>query len=150
MIAAAMSLLEVRDVAKQYGPVIALRSANLTVEPGEIHALLGANGAGKSTLVKILTGVIRPNGGTIEVDGRAVRISSPADATRIGLAPVFQDPALVPDLTVAQNLRLTGASISVVPAAPAGHGHRARLQRPDRRPAAADAAHARPRARARA
>jgi ribose transport system ATP-binding protein len=57
-----MSLLEVRGVAKRYGPVIALRSADLVVEPGEIHALLGANGAGKSTLVKILTGVIRPHG----------------------------------------------------------------------------------------
>src|SRR5215213_1499513 len=109
-----MSLLEVSGVAKRYGPVIALRSANLVVEPGEIHALLGANGAGKSTLVKILTGVIRPNAGTIAVNGKEVRVSSPAAATRIGLAPVFQDPALVPDLTVAQNLRLTGASISAV------------------------------------
>ena len=109
-----MSLLEVRGVAKRYGPVIALRSADLVVEPGEIHALLGANGAGKSTLVKILTGVIRPNAGTIQVNGRAVRVSSPAAATRIGLAPVFQDPALVPDLTVSQNLRLTGSSVSAV------------------------------------
>jgi ribose transport system ATP-binding protein len=109
-----MSLLEVRDVAKRYGPVIALRSANLVVEPGEIHALLGANGAGKSTLVKILTGVIRPNSGTIEVNGKPVRVSSPAAANRIGLAPVFQDPALVPDLTISQNLRLTGSSVSAV------------------------------------
>ena len=109
-----MHLLEVREVAKQYGPVVALRSASLTVEPGEVHALLGANGAGKSTLVKILTGVIRPNAGTIAVGGRQVRVSSPAAATRLGLAPVFQDPALVPDLTVAQNLRLTGVSISAV------------------------------------
>ena len=109
-----MSLLEVRGVAKRYGPVIALRSADLVVEPGEIHALLGANGAGKSTLVKILTGVIRPNAGTIQVNGREVRVSSPAAATRIGLAPVFQDPALVPDLTVSQNLRLTGSSVSAV------------------------------------
>jgi ribose transport system ATP-binding protein len=109
-----MSLLEVRGVAKRYGPVIALRSADLVVEPGEIHALLGANGAGKSTLVKILTGVIRPNAGTIQVNGHEVRVSSPGAANRIGLAPVFQDPALVPDLTVSQNLRLTGSSVSTV------------------------------------
>ncbi len=102
-------LLEARDLAKSYGPVHALRSADLVVEPGEVHALLGANGAGKSTLVKLLTGVVRPDRGTIAVRGKNVRVRSPAEATRIGLAPVFQDPALVPDLTIAQNLRLTGA-----------------------------------------
>jgi ribose transport system ATP-binding protein len=109
-----VQLLEVKGVAKQYGPVVALRDANLTVSAGEVHALLGANGAGKSTLVKILTGVIRPNAGTIAVHGRQVRVASPAAATRLGLAPVFQDPALVPDLTVTQNLRLTGVSVSAV------------------------------------
>ena len=109
-----MSLLTAREVSKRYGPVVALRSATLVVEPGEVHALLGANGAGKSTLVKILTGVIRPDGGTILVDGKESRVSSPAQAARIGLAPVFQDPALVPDLTIEQNLRLTGASVSEV------------------------------------
>jgi ribose transport system ATP-binding protein len=102
-------LLDARDLAKSYGPVHALRSADLVVEPGEVHALVGANGAGKSTLVKLLTGVVRPDRGTIVVSGRQVRIHSPAQATRIGLVPVFQDPALVPDLTVEQNLRLTGA-----------------------------------------
>jgi ribose transport system ATP-binding protein len=106
-----MSLLEVRNVAKRYGPVVALKSAELVVEPGEIHALLGANGAGKSTLVKILTGVIRHDGGTITVNGKAARIGSPEGAYRVGFAPVFQDPALLPDLTVAQNLRLTRTDI---------------------------------------
>jgi ribose transport system ATP-binding protein len=107
-------LLEARDLAKSYGPVQALRSADLVVQPGEVHALLGANGAGKSTLVKLLTGVIRGDRGTIEVQGQKVRVQSPAQAARIGLAPVFQDPALVPDLTVAQNLRLTGADVDSV------------------------------------
>ena len=100
-------LLGARGLAKSYGPVQALRSADLVVEAGEIHGLMGANGAGKSTLVKLLTGVVGADSGTIEVRGEAVRVTSPAQAARIGLAPVFQDPALVPDLTVAQNLRLT-------------------------------------------
>jgi ribose transport system ATP-binding protein len=104
------SLLEARELAKSFGPVQALRSATLVVEPGEVHALLGANGAGKSTLVKALTGVLRHDSGTVLVGGEPVRISSPTAATKVGLAPVFQDPALVPDLTVAQNLRLTGVS----------------------------------------
>ena len=109
-----MSLLAARDVAKEFGPVVALRSANLSVEAGEAHALLGANGAGKSTLVKILTGVLRPDGGRVTIRDQEVRIASPSRAARVGLAPVFQDPALVPDLTVAQNLRLTGASVVAV------------------------------------
>jgi len=110
----ARPLLEARGVAKNYGPVVALRSADLSVAAGEVHALLGANGAGKSTLVKCLTGVIRPDSGTITVDGRAARARSPMHAARQGLSPVFQDPALVPDLSVAQNLRLTGAPVEAV------------------------------------
>jgi len=110
----AAPLLEARGVAKKYGPVVALHSADLSVTAGEIHALLGANGAGKSTLVKCLTGVIRPDQGTISVGGRAARARSPMHAARLGLAPVFQDPALVPDLTVSQNLRLTGSSVGAV------------------------------------
>src|SRR5919199_4869542 len=102
-----MSLLTVRNLHKRYGAVVALRSANLVVEAGEIHALLGANGAGKSTLVKMLTGVVHPDGGEIEIRGRPVRFRTPAQAQRAGVAEVFQDPALVPDLTVRKNLRLT-------------------------------------------
>ncbi len=109
-----MSLLEVKDVAKRYGPVVALRSADLLVEPGEIHALMGANGAGKSTLVKILTGVISRDAGEITVSGEPVTIGSPQGARKVGLAPVFQDPALLPDLTIRQNLRLTGADVERV------------------------------------
>ncbi len=106
-----MPLLEVRNVAKRYGPVVALKSAELVVEPGEIHALLGANGAGKSTLVKVLTGIIRHDAGTVAVNGEQVRIGSPERARRVGFAPVFQDPALLPDLTIAQNFRLTRTPI---------------------------------------
>src|SRR5262245_24972673 len=103
----AVPLMEASDVAKSYGPVVALRSADLVVEPAEVHALLGANGAGKSTLVKILTGVLNADRGTIKVNGEPVKVGSPARAAKIGMAPVFQDPALVPDLTVAANLRMT-------------------------------------------
>ncbi len=104
----ATPLLTTSAIAKSYGPVLALRSVDLTVQPGEVHALLGANGAGKSTLVKILSGVIAPDSGRIQVNGSEVIIRRPGDATRNGLATVFQDPALVPDLTVEENLRLTG------------------------------------------
>jgi ribose transport system ATP-binding protein len=108
------SLLTVRDLRKHYGAVVALRAGNLTVAPGEIHALLGANGAGKSTMVKLLTGVIQPSGGAIAINGRPVHLRSPAAAQRAGLAAVFQDPALAPDLTVLENFRLTGAGIAAV------------------------------------
>ena len=108
------SLLATTAVAKSFGTVVALRSVDLAVAAGQVHALLGANGAGKSTLVKILTGVLRADAGTVAVAGRPVDLRRPSDAHRFGLAPVFQDPALVPDLTVAQNLRLTGADVDAV------------------------------------
>src|ERR1700758_5871195 len=107
-------LLEVRDLAKRFGSVVALKSASLTISRGEIHALMGANGAGKSTLVKILTGVYPADGGTITVDGAVRRFRSPAEARRAGIVSVYQDPALVPDLTVTQNMGLAGAPVDAV------------------------------------
>jgi len=104
------TLLEITGLAKSYGSVVALKSANLEVRPGEIHALMGANGAGKSTLVKILTGVIDSNSGSILLNGSEVRFTSPDNARKNGVAPVFQDPALIPDLSLARNLRLTGTN----------------------------------------
>jgi ribose transport system ATP-binding protein len=86
---------------------VALRSVDFAVRRGEIHALLGANGAGKSTLVKILAGVQSADAGQMTVDGHPMRFRSPADAISAGIATVFQDPALIPDLTVEQNLRLS-------------------------------------------
>ena len=103
-------LLAAREVAKRYGPVVALRSVDLTVRPGEIHALLGANGAGKSTLVKILSAVISADTGSVSVHGDATRLRKPSDAMEAGIATVFQDPALIPDLTLAQNLRISHLS----------------------------------------
>ena len=104
-------LLNATDVAKHYGAVIALRSASLAVRPGEVHALMGANGAGKSTLVKILTGGVRPDGGTILVRGKPFAAHSPAEARRGGIVSVYQEPALIPDLDIRSNLRLTQSPV---------------------------------------
>jgi len=107
-------LLQTTAVAKAFGPVVALRAVDLSVAPGEVHALLGANGAGKSTLVKILTGVLRNDGGTVAVGGEPVVLASPTESRAKGLAPVYQDPALIRDHTVEQNLRLTGVDPALV------------------------------------
>lgn len=100
-------LLATVKVAKSYGPVAALQEVDFAVRRGEVHALLGANGAGKSTLVKILAGVHPADAGDLHVDGRPMRIHAPVDAIAVGIATVFQDPALIPDLTVRQNLQLS-------------------------------------------
>ncbi|HUG46974.1 MAG TPA: sugar ABC transporter ATP-binding protein [Candidatus Limnocylindria bacterium] len=104
-------LLEATGIAKRYGAVHALRDASLSVLPGEVHALMGANGAGKSTLVKILTGAVHPDAGVIRVRGEVREVHSPAEARRTGLVSVYQEPAMVPDLTVGDNLRLTGTPL---------------------------------------
>src|ERR671918_2899449 len=104
-------LLEAADVSKTYGSVVALKSASLSVRTGEIHALMGANGAGKSTFVKILTGAVRPDSGRIAVRGRERTVHSPREARRGGLVSVYQEPALIPDLDVASNLRLTDTPV---------------------------------------
>src|SRR6187397_154415 len=100
-------LLATANMAKSYGSVVALRSVDMSVRRGEIHALLGANGAGKSTLVKILAGVQSADTGVMTVDGKAMTFHTPADAIAAGIATVFQDPALIPHLTIKQNLRLS-------------------------------------------
>src|SRR6201986_941845 len=107
-------LLEARDVAKRFDSVVALKAASLQVRPGEVHGLMGANGAGKSTLVKIITGVFPADGGQILVKGAARSFRSPAEARRAGIVSVYQDPALVPDLTVTQNMGLAGAPVDAV------------------------------------
>jgi ribose transport system ATP-binding protein len=107
-------LLEVRDVAKRFGAVIALKSATLNLVRGEIHALMGANGAGKSTLVKILTGVHPADAGTVTINGATRVFRSPAEARRAGIVSVYQDPALVPDLTIGQNMRLADVPLAKV------------------------------------
>jgi len=100
-------LLEATGVSKTYGAVVALKSASLAVRPGEIHALVGANGAGKSTLVKILTGAVQPDAGRIVVRGKERTVHSPAEARHGGLISVYQEPSVIPDLDIRDNLRLT-------------------------------------------
>ena len=104
-------LLEATGVSKTYGAVVALDNASLAVRPGEVHALMGANGAGKSTFVKILTGAVIPDTGRIVVRGRERKSLSPAAARRNGLVSVYQEPALIPDLDIRDNLRLTNTPV---------------------------------------
>jgi D-xylose transport system ATP-binding protein len=99
-------LLDVRGVVKHFGRVQALAGVDLEVHPGSIVALLGDNGAGKSTLVKIIAGVYQPDAGEIRFAGRRVHISSPKDASALGIETVYQDLALCDNLNVVQNLFL--------------------------------------------
>lgn len=99
-------LLEGRGLVKHFGQVQALRGANFTALAGEVVALVGDNGAGKSTLVKALSGVLRPDAGEVEVQGRRVHLQSPIDARRLGVETVYQDLALAADLDAAANLYL--------------------------------------------
>lgn len=111
MTASNQYLLDASGVSKHYGTVKALKSASLQVRPGEVHALMGANGAGKSTLVKVLTGAVKPDGGTIKVRGQERTSHSPAQARAGGLVSVYQEPALIPDLDITSNLRLTNTPV---------------------------------------
>jgi len=102
--AAAQPRVELRDAAKSYGAVRALRDGNLALRPGEVRALMGENGAGKSTLVKVLGGVVRRDAGEMLVDGAPVDLHSPHDARDAGIAVIYQEPTLFPDLSIAENV----------------------------------------------
>jgi len=98
--------LETCGLRKEYPGTVALDSVSLQFEGGKIHALLGKNGAGKSTLVKLLSGAIQPTAGKIFVDGREVSFHGPSEAFAGGIATVYQELSLVPQLTVAENIFL--------------------------------------------
>src|SRR5437763_17136976 len=98
--------LRMSGVTKRYGPTVALAGVDLTVLPGEVHALVGENGAGKSTLMKVLSGAERPDAGTMLLDGRPYAPAGPAAARRAGVAMVYQELALAPDLSVEANVLL--------------------------------------------
>jgi rhamnose transport system ATP-binding protein len=97
-------ILELRGVTKSFGAVRALRAVDFDLRPGEVHALVGENGAGKSTLVKIVTGAHRADTGTVTIAGHPLDHADPLRARRLGVAPIYQQPTLFPELTVAENL----------------------------------------------
>src|SRR5437764_632733 len=97
-------LLEVRGVTKSFGAVAAVAGVSFGLHAGEAHALVGENGAGKSTIVKMLAGVHKPDDGTLLLDGEPVEFGSPADAKAAGIAVIYQEPTLFPDLSVAENI----------------------------------------------
>jgi rhamnose transport system ATP-binding protein len=99
-------LLQLTSVAKSFGAVRALKGVSFDLKAGEVHALLGENGAGKSTLIKVITGAHQPDGGSIQIDGKDVGRLSPASARKLGIACIYQQPALFPDLSVTENIGL--------------------------------------------
>jgi ribose transport system ATP-binding protein len=104
--------LVVSGLSKRYGPTVALDGLSLSVNVGEVHALLGENGAGKSTLVKLLSGLTQLDSGAVEVLGETARLTSPRDAHRLGIRTAFQEISLIKDLTVSQNFRLMEEPVS--------------------------------------
>lgn len=96
-------IVEMKDIEKHFGPVIALNGVSFDVRPGECHCLLGDNGAGKSTFIKTMSGVHKPTRGTILFEGREMHFDSPRDAMTAGIATVYQDLAMIPLMSVTRN-----------------------------------------------
>jgi fructose transport system ATP-binding protein len=99
-------LVRARGLVKRYGRVVAMDGADFDLMPGEILAVIGDNGAGKSTLIKAIAGAVQPDEGTIELDGRPVRFASPIEARQAGIETVYQNLALSPALSIADNMFL--------------------------------------------
>ncbi|GAA0573091.1 sugar ABC transporter ATP-binding protein [Kribbella sandramycini] len=100
------ALLRIRGVSKSFGAVAAVRDVSFDLYAGEAHALVGENGAGKSTIVKMLAGVHRPDSGALELSGTPLALGGPADAKAAGIAVIYQEPTLFPDLSVAENIAM--------------------------------------------
>ncbi|RPJ18043.1 MAG: sugar ABC transporter ATP-binding protein, partial [Chloroflexi bacterium] len=99
--------LSARNIVKNYGAVAALSDGNLDVQAREVVALIGANGSGKSTMSKVINGVVVLDGGQLLLDGHPIQFSSPQTAKDAGIATVFQELSLIPQMTVAENIWLT-------------------------------------------
>lgn len=99
-------ILTARGLMKRYGTVVAMNGADFDLYPGEIVAVIGDNGAGKSTLIKALSGAVTPDHGTIKLDGREVHFRSPEDARAEGIETVYQNLAMSPALSIADNMFL--------------------------------------------
>jgi rhamnose transport system ATP-binding protein len=97
-------VLELLHIRKSFGGLVALHDATLRLFPGTVHALLGENGAGKSTLIKVLAGVYQPDDGEIVMGGQPVTFANPAQARDAGVAVIYQEPTLFPDLSIAENI----------------------------------------------
>src|ERR1043166_8102284 len=102
-------LVELAGISKSFGPVKVLNNVDFDVRPGEVHALLGENGAGKSTLIKIIAGVHAPDAGEIIINGASVKFTNPGQAVKSGIAIVYQELLLFPELSVAENIFLNHA-----------------------------------------
>ena len=124
-----MPLLQASAVSKRFGGIAALSRAEFHAEAGEVHALLGENGAGKSTFIQILSGAIRADEGDIRLRGEPYRAANPSAAQAAGVAAVFQELSLVPDLTVEQNIWFRHERLS-----PHRHGVRPGAEGGDPRP----------------
>jgi ribose transport system ATP-binding protein len=99
-------MLVLDGLAKRYGETVALDGIEVAFARGQVHTILGENGSGKSTLVKLISGVVRPDRGSIRIDGRPVRLRDPAEARRYGIATVFQEVLVAPDRSVLDNVFL--------------------------------------------
>ena len=104
-------ILKMEGICKSFPGVRALDNVDFVLRKGEIHALMGENGAGKSTLIKIITGVYQKDAGQIYLEGKPVNLRSPQDAQNMGIGTVFQEIALCPNLTVAENMYIGRAGM---------------------------------------
>ncbi|MCU0508311.1 MAG: sugar ABC transporter ATP-binding protein [Anaerolineae bacterium] len=102
-------VLQMVDISKRFDATQALEGVSLTLYPGEVHALIGENGAGKSTLIKIMTGVHRPDTGEILLDGKPAQVRNSQEAQTLGIAAIYQEPMVYPDLNVAENIFISHA-----------------------------------------
>jgi rhamnose transport system ATP-binding protein len=107
-------VLSLRDVGKSFGQTRALSGMTLDLFPGEVHAVVGENGAGKSTMIKIMTGVHQPTSGRIEIDGRPVTLLGTRAARSAGIAAIYQEPMVFPDLDVAENVFIAATELGLV------------------------------------
>src|SRR5690242_14306477 len=103
-------VLQIRHISKRFETTQALDDVSFDLYPGEIHALMGENGAGKSTLIKIITGIYQPDEGEILLDGKPIQIGDSVEAQTYGIAAIYQEPMVFPDLNVAENIFITHRS----------------------------------------
>ena len=99
-------LLEATSIRKSFAGVRALERVSFELRAGEVHALVGENGAGKSTLIKVITGAVQPESGTLSFAGQVIPFMTPSTARALGIAAIYQEPSLFPDLTVAENIAI--------------------------------------------